>query len=218
MEDSPRSYGIVASMERLRPAPAVGGVEENLIDRARRGDRRAFDDLVRAHLPRVWRVVWKILRHREDTEDVVQEVFLAAHQALGDFRGDSRFSTWLHRIAVNQALNHRSLSGERFRREARSLDLLNGDGVLDSSSAHGQTGTGRGSTPMRDLEMKELERRLAECLKKLPPDWRAVIALRLSESLSYEEIARTVGTALGTVRSRLARARLALRRCVAEEA
>ena len=194
--------------------------EAGLVERARQGDRQAFDVLVRSHLPRVWRVVWRILRHHEDTEDVVQEVFLAAHQALLTFRGESRFSTWLHRIAVNRALNHLTEAGEQMRRGFRSLGLPPDEGEegLHRAVRGIASLSAADPSPLREMEMEELRRRLALCLSKVPAAWRAVLSLRIEESLSYEEIARVLGTALGTVRSRLARARLALRRCVMEEA
>jgi len=182
--------------------------ENRLVGKARSGDRQAFERLMTMHLPRVWRVVWRILRHGEDTEDVVQEVFLAAHQALDSYRGASRFSTWLHRIAVNKALNHRARVAERLRRSSESLEHAGGSLDRPDPAA---------LSPLREMEMKELRTRLAECMERLPDAWRAVLALRVEESLSYEEIAEAVGTALGTVRSRLARARLALRRCVEGE-
>lgn len=191
--------------------------EQEILARARRGDRRAFEDLVRSHLPRVWRVVWKVLRHHEDTEDVVQEVFLAAHRALPEFRGDSRFSTWLHRIAVNRALNHLNLKGEKIRRETRSLESLE-EGqegrAEDGERALFEAGP---PSPLQSLEMSELKRRLTECLSRIPGAWRTVLTLKIDGNHSYEEMAGILGLALGTVRSRLARARLALRRCLAEE-
>jgi RNA polymerase sigma-70 factor (ECF subfamily) len=187
-----------------------------VVERARRGDGAAFEELVQRHLPQVWTVVWRILRHREDTEDVVQEVFLAAHRALPGFRGDARFSTWLHRIAVNRALNHRRRGAERVRRASISMAPASGLGAAPvESRVEAPAGA---SSPLRALEARELARRLAECLEALPPPWRAVVALRDGESRSYQEIAGLLGTALGTVRSRLARARLALRRCVEGDA
>ncbi len=194
--------------------PAIlDSAERALVERARSGDRQAFDRLVQAHLPRVWRVVFRILRHREDTEDVVQEVFLTAHQALADFRGEAKLATWLHKIAVTRALNHLDRASERARRSSRSLD----DPVLD------RTGDGvpardalpdRGPSPLQALEGRELLRRLADCFERLPSAWRAVVALRDGEGLAYEEIAGVLGIALGTVRSRLARARVSLKDCV----
>ena len=197
---------MLAFMKR-RPAIAEDA-PDLLVRRAVDGDRAAFEHLMEDALPRVWRVVWRILRHEQDTEDVVQEVFIAAHGALKDFRGEARFSTWLHRIAVNRALNHRGRVAERVRRASRPLEVAGEEAPVP---AHGAPPA---PTPLQHLEMKELKRRLVECMEKLPPAWRAVVALRDGESRTYQEIAGALGTALGTVRSRLARARLSLRRCV----
>ena len=209
-------YGILATMGMTEAA--AGRVENLQVERARRGDRRAFEDLMQEHLPQVWRVVWRILRHREDTEDVVQEVFLAAHQALESFRGEARFSTWLHRIAVNRALNYRALAAERMRRASDSLDAPPEEAGSGGAPEPAAASLAGGRSPLRDLEMKELQRRLADCMRRMPAAWRAAIALRDGESLSYGAISEAMGIALGTVRSRLARARLALRRCVEGEA
>ena len=199
---------------RRQSAPA-GDVPDLRVHRAAAGDRQAFEQLMHEALPQVWRVVWRILRHDQDTEDVVQEVFIAAHQGLQSFRGEARFSTWLHRIAVNRALNHRDRAAERIRRASRSLDEAVPPGMAGAESGNGPVVLAPAeSSPLHALEMKELKRRLAECLEKLPAAWRAVLALRDGEALSYQAIAETLDTALGTVRSRLARARLFLRRCV----
>lgn len=215
MQTFDQGCGILAPMRRQEAA--AGAQELDLVEQARQGDRRAFEALLESHLPQVWRVVWRILRHREDTEDVVQEVFLAAHGALAGFRGEARFSTWLHRIAVNRALNHRSLAAEKLRRSFRTLDGPD-DGPAAGGAVDPSSLAGSSPSPLQELEMKELRRRLADCLERMPAGWRTVIALRDGESLSYEEISKLLGTALGTVRSRLARARLALRRCVEGEA
>ncbi len=193
-----------------RQEAVVDRLEDTLVARAREGDRRAFEDLMRTHLRQVWRVVWRILRHREDTEDVVQDVFLAAHQAMATYRGESRFSTWLHRIAVNRALNHKSLAAERMRKASESLEDSPALNLVDSEAGS--------LSPLEQLEMTELRRRLADCLGKLPAAWRAVLALRVDECLSYEEMSTVLGTAIGTIRSRLGRARVALRQCVEGEA
>jgi RNA polymerase sigma-70 factor (ECF subfamily) len=197
---------------------AVENAETALIERARGGDRAAFDALVEAHLTRVWNVVWRILRHREDTEDVVQEVFLTAFRALPDFRGEAKLSTWLQRIAITRALNHVDRAAEKVRRASRSLDETpdrDGDGTGGVGPAAEPESTA--PSPLQALEASELRRRLAECLGRLPAVWRAVLALRDSEEHSYEQIAAMLRIALGTVRSRLARARMALRRCVEGE-
>lgn len=149
-----------------------------------------------------------MLRQREDTEDVVQEVFLAAFQGLPSYRGEARLSSWLHRIAVSRAINFRQRSEDRASRARVHLDE-----VLDTLPL----AAGPGGSPLRSLEAGELQRRLAECLDKLPAPFRAILALRDVEEAPYEGIAAILGIAPGTVRSRLARARLALRQCVSGE-
>ena len=176
--------------------------EDALVRKARDGDRPAFDRLVALHLPQVWATVWRVLRHREDTEDVVQEVFVTAHRSLSGFRGDAKLSTWLHRIAVTRALNHLERAEEKRRRASDPIDPEAADGPVAIG------------TPLSALESKELMRRLADCLEQLPAAWRAVLALRESEDGSYERIAETLHVELGTVRSRLARARTSLKDCV----
>lgn len=192
--------------------------DELLVARARRGDRDAFDQLVVAHLPVVWRVVYRIVRHPDDAQDVAQEVFLTAWQSLAAFRGDARFSTWLHQIAVSRALNHVERAAEKLRRRSRSIDMPSGSSSgeasadLDGGPAWEAERDRR--SPLAALEAAELRRRIAKCLEEMPGAWRAVLALRDGEGLSYEDIAAAARTALGTVRSRLARARLALRACL----
>jgi RNA polymerase sigma-70 factor (ECF subfamily) len=196
------------------PEMAARSAEDDLVADARRGDRQAFGRLVEMHTPRIWRVVWRILRHREDAEDVVQDVFLAVHSALPEFRGDAAFTTWLHSIAVHRALNARRSAAERARRA--SLSLVSGDaaGAAGTLPEERLADTGAAASPLRALEAGELRRRIAACLEQLPGPWLAVLALREGESLSNQEISPILKTALGTVRSRLARARGALRRCV----
>jgi RNA polymerase sigma-70 factor (ECF subfamily) len=176
--------------------------ETQLVRKAKDGDRQAFDRLVELHMSQVWATVYRILRHREDAEDVVQDVFVTAHRGLHEFRGDSKLSTWLHRIAVTRALNHTARAEEKLRRASDPID---------PEAAHGPRAIG---TPLAALESRELMRRLADCLEKLPGAWRAVLALRDAEDNSYEHIATILHIELGTVRSRLARARTALKDCV----
>src|SRR5437867_4198096 len=202
--------------DQRAPAPGSETEEMPLVERARRGDRGAFDLLGERHLQHVWAVVWRILRHHEDTEDVVQEVFLAAFQALPRYRGESRLSTWLHRIAVTRALNHLDRKEEKMRRALRNLE--DGNPLLEAAPEAAAGWFLRGSpSPLQVLEADDLMRRLAACLSRLPAAWRAILTLRDVDARSYEEIAALAGLALGTVRSRLARARVALRQCVAGE-
>jgi len=212
------------------PAAPLPDPEAGLVLRAQRGDEAAFAQLMDRHLDRVWALVWRVMRHHEDTEDVVQDAFLAAWRALPGFRGDARFSTWLQTIAVSRALNYRARAAERVRRASAPFAAPGhpaieaartvGRGAAPSGvPSSGEPADDRpGSSPLRLLESAELRLRLTACLEKLPPEWRAVLALREGEaSLSYAEIAATLGLASGTVRSRLARARLSLRDCVEGE-
>lgn len=200
----------------LTPGSAPEAGDGHLIARATSGDREAFDGLVERHLPRVWAVVWRILRHREDTEDVVQEVFLAAFQGLAGYRREARFSTWLHRIAVTRALNHLDRKEERMRRASGNLEEGRDLSVAGPEAAAAWVLRGSPS-PLQLLEEDDLRRRLEACLSRLPSAWRIVLTLRDVDARSYEEIATLAGLALGTVRSRLARARMALRQCVVGE-
>ena len=195
--------GILRAMRATRlPGDTPADDEIDLVRKARDGDRRAFDRLVELNLPQVWATVWRVLRHREDTEDVVQEVFVTAHRSLSGFRGEAKLSTWLHRIAVTRALNHVERAEEKLRRASDPIDPLASDGPRAIG------------TPLGALEAKELMRRLTDCLEKLPVAWRAVLALRDAEENTYEHIAETLHVELGTVRSRLARARTSLKACV----
>ena len=195
--------GILRAMAASRlPGDAPQDDEDALVRKARDGDRRAFDRLVALHLPQIWATVWRMLRHREDTEDVVQEVFVTAHRSLSGFRGEAKLSTWLHRIAVTRALNHLERAEEKRQRASDPID---------PEAANVPVAIG---TPLSALEAKELMRRLADCLEKLPAAWRAVLALREANENSYERIAETLHVELGTVRSRLARARASLKDCV----
>jgi RNA polymerase sigma-70 factor (ECF subfamily) len=209
------SRGMLEPMDQAERSTVAA--EDVLVQKARRGDREAFDQLMERHLPKVWGMVWRILRHREDSEDVVQEVFLAAYQALPEFRGEASLSTWLCRIAVTRALNHVDRAAEKVRRASQSLQDFSVRPRIPGAARPGLQIADRGPSPLQELEARELARRLSECLSRLPAAWRTVIALRDVDALAYEEISRVLGIALGTVRSRLARARLALRQCVQGE-
>ena len=195
--------GILRAMHAQKPTEATPVEDEAvLVRKARDGDRHAFDRLVALHLPLVWSTVFRVLRHREDTEDIVQEVFITAHRSLAGFRGDAKFSTWLHRIAVTRALNHVEKAETKLQRASDTIDIEAPDGPRAIG------------TPVAALEAKELMSRLADCLSRLPAAWRVVLALRDAEDNSYEQIAETLHVELGTVRSRLARARGSLKDCV----
>ncbi len=199
-----------------RETATAADADAPLVARARGGDREAFDQLVARHLGTVWRVVYGVVRHDEDARDVTQDVFITAWQGLPNFRGDAKFTTWLHQVAVTRALNHVQRAGEKLRRASRPLDdPADGHGEIDGGPAW-EPAAG-GPTPLEALEGRELLARLARCLERLPAEWRAALALRDAQGLSYDEIAAVAQVALGTVRSRLSRARESLRVCLGEE-
>ncbi|PYN17491.1 MAG: hypothetical protein DME05_04470 [Candidatus Rokuibacteriota bacterium] len=172
------------------------GDESHLVEAVRRGDPRAFEDLVGAYQHRVFGVALRMLGNRAEAEEVAQEVFLRVHKAIGDFRGEAKLSTWLYAIASRLCLN-RLASGER--RAVRE-----GEETL-TRLASGRPGPGD------ELERSELEAALHRAIAELPEERRIVVVLRDLEGLAYEEIAAALELELGTVRSRLHRARMDLK-------
>jgi RNA polymerase sigma-70 factor (ECF subfamily) len=198
------------------PGETDAATDDALVARARRGDRAAFDRLIARHLPTAWRVAWRVVRDRSDAEDVAQEAFLTAWRSLPDFRGDAAFSSWLHRIVVTRALNHLERAAERMKRASRPLvgAAAAADPAGDADPAVERAAGPREPGPLARLEARERLGRLADCFRRLPPAFRAVVALRDGEDRAYDEIASILGIELGTVRSRLARARASLKECV----
>ena len=192
--------GVVAC-DRLSPwgapvaEPAAGDSAE-FVTRLRAGDRRAFEDLVRTQQHRVYGLALRMLGNATEAQDVAQEVFIRAHRGLAEFRGDAQISTWLYTIASRLCLNR--LAGSE-RRLAR----------------HGEEVLGRlpdvRPGPDEALERGELEEALHRAIAELDEERRVVVVLRDVEGLAYEEIAEILALPIGTVRSRLHRARLDLK-------
>lgn len=172
--------------------------ERVLITRAQAGDAASYETLVNAYMDRLFRMILSVANNREDAEDALQETLLNAFHALPEFRGESSFSTWLCRIAINTTRNwirgNMRRSSERI---AKRLALVGGE-----------------SPRQVDLEVLENERRrmLRAALLSLPDHYRDVLLLRHYEDLSYEQISQVLDIPIGTVRSRLAQARLLLSR------
>lgn len=175
--------------------------DASLIAASVRGDQAAFGALVCRHQDRLYNAVYRILDNAEDARDVVQEAFLNAYQSLDGFKGDSQFFTWLYRIAVNQAI-----SQKRKHRLVLSIDAER-SGHLIAEPVDGS----EDSQPGRALERAEDGRRLQDALNRLSPDHRTVLVLKELEGYKYETIAEIMQVPIGTIRSRLHRARLALR-------
>jgi RNA polymerase sigma-70 factor (ECF subfamily) len=179
-------------------------LEARFIERLRSHDERAFNELVRAHEQRVFRLVYRMLGRRDEAEDMAQEVFVQVFKAIGQFRGESRLSTWVYRIAVNLCKNR---SKYLSRRKSDAQDELEpGAGRAQWNQARGVT-SGEISGPDQLVEGFQVEDIVRRCMLQLEPDFREVLVLRDVEDLSYEEIAAITGLADGTVKSRIHRAR-----------
>ena len=172
------------------------GDETHLTEGLRRGDPRAFEDLVRGYQHRVFGVALRMLGSRAEAEEVAQEVFLRVHRAIDDLRGEAKLSTWLYRITSRLCLN-RLASGER-RMARRGEETL-----MRLANGHADAAT--------RLEQGELAAALHRAIAELPDERRIVVVLRDLEGLAYEEIAAALELELGTVRSRLHRARMDLK-------
>lgn len=181
----------------------VGGREASLIQRCAAGDEAAYAELVADHQRMVVQLAVNLLGDRDEALDLSQEVFLRVFRTIDRFRGQSSLRTWIYRIAVNQARNRHRFWRRRHRADQVSLDA--------HVAAHGEFLSGGLSRPDRVLAQKELAERLQHALDHLPFDQRTAIVLREVDGLSYEEIAFSLGVAVGTVKSRLTRARQALR-------
>jgi RNA polymerase sigma-70 factor, ECF subfamily len=181
----------------------VDGREAALVERCAANDEAACAELVSEHQRMVVQLATNLLSDREEALDLSQEVFLRVFSTIHRFRGQSSLRTWIYRIAVNQARNRHRFWRRRHRADQVSLD--------EHVATHGEFLSGRDAAPDGVLAQKELAARLQDALARLPFDQRTAIVLREIDGLSYEEIAYSLGVAVGTVKSRLTRARKALR-------
>ena len=190
---------------------AASDDERELIERSRRGDMAAFDILVRRYEKHIFSVAYRFNGSYEDAADSVQETFLRAWNNLKSFRGDAAFSTWLHRIATNYLLDSRKRSRLR---PQRSLDEV--IALEENNVARQYEDTS--PTLQEHVEGQERQEVLAHAIMRLPEAQRIMVLLYHTEGRSYEEIVEITGMPMGTVKSRLNRARLALREMLAPSA
>jgi len=176
--------------------------DTKLVELVQRGDRNAFNVLVLKYQHKVMKLVMRYVRDQAEAEDIAQEAFIKAYRALPSFRGESAFYTWLYRIAINTAKN--SLMSGRKRLVDYDLDLQDPDDYT------GQVLLKHGDTPERMLLTDEIRQTVQEAMSSLPDDLRQAIMLRELDGLSYEEIAEVMECPVGTVRSRIFRAREAI--------
>ena len=181
--------------------------DQQLVARVQKGDKRAFDLLVLKYQHKMISVVGRYIQDHHEVYDVVQEAFIKAYRALGNFRGDSQFYTWLYRIAINTAKNYLVSRGRR--PPATDVD------VEDAEFYSGSDLLKDVDTPENNLFRDELKAEVDRAIQELPEDLRTAVTLREFEGLSYEEIAEVMGCPVGTVRSRIFRARDAIDRRIA---
>jgi RNA polymerase sigma-70 factor (ECF subfamily) len=178
-------------------------IDRQLVDRARQGDKRAFELLVEKYQRRLYRLLSRMVRDQEEVEDIAQETFIKAYRALPNFRGDAAFYTWLYRIGVNTAKNY--LSSRNKAMPTVSDQALDDDDEPDERLVAQDI-----NTPESELLSKQIALAVNEAVEALPEELRSAITLREMEGLSYEEIAALMGCPIGTVRSRIFRAREAI--------
>ena len=182
------------------PAAPDVAAEQELVRRARRGDLEAYDDLVRRYQERIYATIYHMTANHEDANDLAQDTFIKAYQALKSFKGGSSFYTWVYRIAVNKTINFLK------QRKNRSHMSLND---LDFNAEHDPDMLALVSdkTPRREANLNELQEKLNEALQKLSEPHRLVVTLHDVQGLAHDEIAEIMDCNIGTVRSRLFYAR-----------
>jgi RNA polymerase sigma factor RpoE len=193
----PKLPGEFPALPTAAPAPVE---ETELVRRARKGDLAAYDDLVRRYQERIYATVYHMTSNHEDANDLAQEAFIKAFQALKSFKGGSSFYTWVYRIAVNKTINFLK---QRKNKTQISLD------DLDFNAEHDPDLVALISekTPRREVNLAELQEKLNTAMQKLSEPHRLVVTLHDVQGLSHEEIAKIMDCNIGTVRSRLFYAR-----------
>lgn len=176
--------------------------DQQLVERVQKGDRRAFDLLVIKYQYKILSLVGRFIADSAEAQDVSQEAFIKAYRALPNFRGDSAFYTWLYRIAVNTAKNHLVSRGRKA--PTHDIDPEDAENLSDESVFRDT------ATPERLLQRDRLKAVVFEAIAALPEDLKTAITLRELEGLSYEDIAESMDCPIGTVRSRIFRAREAI--------
>ncbi|MBI2929241.1 MAG: sigma-70 family RNA polymerase sigma factor [Verrucomicrobia bacterium] len=199
LESAPATERAGASRPPAEPV-AEPTAERTLVKRAQRGDLGAFDELVRRYQERIYATIYHMTSNHEDANDLAQETFIKAYQALKSFKGDSSFFTWVYRIAVNKTINFLKQRKNRVHMSLNDLDFnAEHDPDLVALVEH--------KTPRRDVNLAELQERLNAAMLKLSETHRLVVTLHDVQGLSHEEISTIMDCNVGTVRSRLFYAR-----------
>jgi RNA polymerase sigma-70 factor (ECF subfamily) len=183
-----------------QPAPSPAAEDMELVGRARQGDFGAYDDLVRRYQERIYATIYHMTSNHEDANDLAQETFIKAFQALNSFKGGSSFYTWVYRIAVNKTINFLKQRKNKAHLSLNDLDL-NAEHDPDLVALVSE------KTPRREASLTELQEKLNEAMLRLSDSHRLVVTLHDIQGMSHEEIAKIMDCNIGTVRSRLFYAR-----------
>ncbi len=170
--------------------------DEEFVARAQTGDAAAFDALVTKHSPRLYALVYNMTANHEDTDDMLQDVWAKVYRSIGGFRGQSQFYTWLHSIAANTTLNFLKKRGRRW---TMSLDDVD-NGIMQDKEFVELQAT---STPVREADLGEIQKKINEAIMRLTPDHRAVVTMFDIQGMPHADIAKILRVSEGTVRSRL---------------
>lgn len=184
--------------------------DAGLVELTQKGDLGAFEQLVQKHQKKMFNIAFRIAGDHDDASEIVQDAFVAAFRNIRKFRGASRFTTWLTSITINQSRNRLKQVRSRSFREVRSLD----DPIETAEGEVKADPPSKAMSVLDRLEQREIQEKVQQCIAALDPDFREVIVLRDLQEFSYEEIGTMLTVAAGTVKSRLFRAREAVKECL----
>lgn len=201
------SNSLTSGLGERRMTAQTSDNDQQLVERVQQGDKRAFDLLVIKYQHKIFSIISRFVKDSAEVHDVAQEAFIKAYRAIGNFRGESAFYTWIYRIAINTAKNHLVSRGRR----PPSTDVE----VEDAEFYAGGDNLKDLASPENQLMRDQLEQVVYKAIDELPEDLRTAVTLREMEGMSYEEIAEVMACPVGTVRSRIFRARESIDRHLA---
>lgn len=203
------------SAELPSPVSKVASVDADLINRFHEGDESAFNEIVHRYSGKIYNLAYRVLRNAADAEEIVQDTFIRAHRALIHFRGDAALTTWLSRIALNLSRSRYTYFSRRRQKDSISLEKPLNE---STQSTLADCIVSDVLDPVQDTITSEFTRLVAVCMEKLDAPHREILTMRSILDLPYEEIAQLLRLNIGTVKSRVGRARQHLRRLIAEAA
>ncbi|HOG92393.1 MAG TPA: sigma-70 family RNA polymerase sigma factor [Opitutaceae bacterium] len=209
-----QKYAHQSEVERMSTKAQEIAIDQLLVARFKDGDEGAYNEMVSRYWGRIYAMVHQLLRNQQDAEEVTQDAFIRAHRGLANFRGESAFSTWLYQIATNLARNRYWYWWRRKRDHTVSFDQPVGG---ENETTLAEIIPAEVETPGDATVTQEFVGRIAAGMEKLNPKHREILILRNVKNLSYEEIADILGISVGTVKSRIARARENLRAQLGED-